>query len=212
MTAMQTYDAPKSRIASIVLLSLVAAACGKDSDEQPAQRDAGADTGGRPGGGKGGAGVGGKGGEAGTALPMMMITCTETAPTTPVMCGGEVCQAPAQFAGNPCIVPCCIMQGDEEVCASKSTAEVHRPALCALPAVPDPQCPDIDAMATPRGLSMGIGGGTFTGCCNAGQHKCGAISGIRPGCITESLTVTFPSDPPACSEAPDDGGTDLDGG
>ena len=224
MIAMQTYDGRKSRIASIVLLSLVAAACsGRGSDKQPARSDAGPDTVGSASGGKGGAGAGGKGGsdggtsggmagDAGTALPMMTITCTETAPTTPVMCGGEVCQTPAQFAGNRCIVPCCIMQGDKEVCASKSTAEAHRPAVCALPAVPDPQCPDIDAMPTPLGVSMGIFGGTFTGCCNAGQHKCGGISGIRPGCITESLTVTFPSDARACSEASDDGGTDLDGG
>ena len=85
---------------------------------------------------------------------------------------------------------------------------------CVLPAVPDPRCPDIDAMATPLARSMGIFGGTFTGCCNARQHKCGFISGVRPGCVTDSLLVTLPDLPDlqACSEASNDGGTDLDGG
>ena len=81
---------------------------------------------------------------------------------------------------------------------------------CVPPAVPDPQCPDVDAMATPLALSLGIFGGTFKGCCNAGQHKCGFISGLRPGCLTESLLVTLP-DLKACSEASNDGGTGLDG-
>jgi len=155
-------------------------------------------------------GRGGTAGDAGTALPMM-ITCTETAPTTPVMCGGEVCQAPAQFPGNPCIVPCCIIQGGEEVCASKSTA-VSFSSECAAPAVADPQCPEVNAPTTPLAAAMGLSRGTFKGCCNARQHKCGIISGPRPGCATESLLVTLPADAPACSEAPDDGGTHPDGG
>jgi hypothetical protein len=206
---------------SIVLLSLFATAC-SGSDEQPAQSDAGSDAGPRPsgkggadaGGGQGGSGGGtstGPASDAGAALPMMTITCTETAPTTPVLCGGEVCQAPAQFAGNPCIVPCCIMQGDQEVCASRSTA-MSFTTECALPAVPDPQCPEVNAPGTPLATAMGVFGGLFQGCCDANQHKCGIISGIRPGCVTESLLVTLPSDAPACSEAPDDGGTDMDGG
>jgi hypothetical protein len=161
-------------------------------------------------GGSGGGTSAGTAGDAGTALPIMRITCTETAPTTPVMCGGEVCEAPAQFAGNPCIVPCCIMQGDKEVCASKSTATSFS-SECALPAVPDPQCPAVNATGTPLATLLGVAGGVFTGCCNAAQHKCGIISGIRPGCVTESLLVTLP-DLQACSEASNDGGPDLDGG
>jgi hypothetical protein len=82
---------------------------------------------------------------------------------------------------------------------------------CALPAVPDPRCPDVNAAATPLAVSLGIGGGLFKGCCNAAQHKCGIISGVRPGCITETLLVTLP-ELRACSEASDDGGTELDGG
>jgi len=166
----------------------------------------------RPAGGTGGSEGGtsaGTGGGAGSALPVMRITCTETAPTTPVMCGGELCEAPV-FSGNPCMIPCCIKQGDKEVCASKSTA-MNFSTECVLPAVPDPQCPDIDALATNLALSMGIGGGRFKGCCNAAERTCGGISGIRPGCITESLLVTLP-DLQACGEASNDGGTDLDGG
>jgi hypothetical protein len=215
---MHTYDGRESRIASIVLLSLFAAAC-NGGDKQPAQSDAGTDAGSKASGGKGGAGAGGKGGSSGgttgtagdLGTSTMMITCTEPVPTTPVLCGGEVCQAPAAFVGNPCIIPCCVMHGGNEVCAAKSTA-VAFSTECVMPAVADPQCPDVNAAATPLGVAMGIGGGVFTGCCNAGQHKCGGISGVRPGCITESMLVTIPPDPPACGEASDDGGTGLDGG
>jgi hypothetical protein len=218
---MHTYDGRESRIASIVLLALFAAAC-NGSPKEPAQSDAGTDAGSKASGGKGGAGAGGKGGssggtstgtagDAGTALPAMMITCTEPIPTTPVLCGGEVCQAPTAFATNPCIISCCLMQAGKEVCASKSAA-MGFSTECAMPAVADPRCPDVDAMATPLAVSMGIGGGVFKGCCNAGQHKCGIISSLRPGCLTESTLVTLPPDPQACSEPSDDGGTGLDGG
>jgi hypothetical protein len=213
---MNTYDGRKLRITSVVLLLLFAAAC---SEQQPAQSDASTGAGSEASSGKGGAAGNGDGGGApstgtagdvGTALPMIATTCTDPAPTTPVTCGGEVCQAPTSFVGNPCIIPCCVTQGGKETCASKSTA-MNFSTECSAPALPDPRCPEVDAMATPLATSLGISGGRFKGCCNAREHKCGIISGLRPGCITETLLATLPM-LQACGEASDDGGTNLDGG
>jgi hypothetical protein len=92
------------------------------------------------------------------------------------------------------------MEGGKEVCASKSSA-MGFSTECTMLGVPDPQCPDVPGMATP-----------YKGCCNAAQHKCGIISTLRPGCITQSTAVMLPADPQSCSVASDDGGTGLDGG
>ena len=215
---MQGYSGRQPQRANIVLLLLFAAACG-GSHEPFAHSAAGADAGSkanRDEGGTGVAGIGGGGGnfpgsagDSRAAPPIMMITCSETVPTTPVTCGGEVCAAPF-FGGNPCIIPCCVTQAGKEMCASRSAA-IGVSTECVLPAVADPQCPEIDAPATPLATAMGLAGGVFQGCCNAGQHMCGIISGVRPGCFTESMLVTLP-ELQACSEAADDGGTDVDGG
>jgi hypothetical protein len=215
---MQSYSGRQSQRANIALLLLFAAACG-GSNEPFAHSDAGTDSGSQSNGDKGGvgaAGVGGGGGtfpgtagDSGAAQPIMMTTCSESVPTTPVTCGGEVCEAPV-FGGNPCIIPCCVTQAGKEMCASKSAA-IGFSTECVLAAVADPRCPEIEAPATALATSLGLMGGVFQGCCNAGQHKCGVISGVRPGCFTESMLVTLP-ELQACGEAADDGGTDVDGG
>jgi hypothetical protein len=125
---------------------------------------------------------------------MMMLTCTEPAPTEPVTCGGEPCAAPTEFAMNPCVVPCCVTQGGKERCASKSTA-MGVSTDCSLNATPDPACPDADSMGT-----------KFVGCCNAAQGKCGIISTLRPGCITQSMLITLPDPPQACTASAEDAG------
>jgi hypothetical protein len=202
----QMYDGRRSKVASMLLLSMLAVAC-SSSHKNPS--DAGADAGSTTAAG-GNGGMGGKGGSSGgtatgtagtaaTVMPMMMITCTEMPPTTPVMCGGEVCTA-AAFGMNTCIIPCCVMEGSKEVCASRSAA-MGFSTECTVPAVADPQCPDVTSMAAP-----------LKGCCNAAQHKCGIISTLRPGCITESTLVMLPANPQSCSAGSDDGGTGLDGG
>jgi hypothetical protein len=44
----------------------------------------------------------------------------------------------------------------------------------------------------------------------ASQGKCGLTSGLRPGCVTETLLVTLP-DLHACGDESDGGDTDRDG-
>jgi hypothetical protein len=157
--------------------------------------------------GTGGSATGGVGGstptDPGATDPMMMmgLTCTEPAPTDPVTCGGQTCEAPSEFAMNPCVVPCCIKQGGQERCASKSTA-MGFSTECSLLATPDPTCPDVDSNGMP-----------LRGCCNAVQHKCGIVSTLRPGCITESSLVTLPSPLQSCgTTSGDDAGVGPDAG
>jgi hypothetical protein len=120
-----------------------------------------------------------------------MITCSEPAPTAPVKCGGETCTAPADFAMNMCVVPCCVTVGGKEQCAAKSTA-MGLTTECVLPAKPDTSCPNVEA---------GMGGTPLVGCCNVEQKKCGIVSTLRPGCITESMLVTLPSPLQDCTPA-----------
>jgi hypothetical protein len=204
---MRTTKIGGAAIAAAGLLLVIAGCSSKKYNAGDAGPDAGSDAGGKGGnGGKGGAG--GTGGasaitDGGAMLPMMMLTCTETPPTTPVTCGGEVCQAPTEFAMNPCIIPCCVTQGGKEMCGSKSSAAMFS-TECTLPAKADPHCPDI--------MGMGMGTGTpFAGCCSA-QNTCGFISTLRPGCITSSPVVMLPMPPLSCTDGADDGGTGSDGG
>jgi hypothetical protein len=66
---------------------------------------------------------------------------------------------------------------------------------CTLPAVADSACPDVDS----NGMAI-------KGCCNSAQHKCGIISTLRPGCITQSTLVTLPDPLQSCGGTGDDAG------
>ena len=203
--------------ASLVLL-LAITACG---DDDSSETDAGPSAG-KAGGsaGKGGSGgKGGAGGRAGTSSTTagttamtagvgggLMAMCTEDPPKDPVKCGDETCTAPMEFAMNMCVVPCCVKVNGKDRCASKSTAAMLS-TECSLPAVPDSQCPDV---AGGMGMGMMGGGGmSFKGCCNAQKKKCGIISTLRPGCITESMLITLPNPLQDCTppaESSDDAG------
>ena len=193
--------------ASIVVL-LVASACGdddsSDTDAGPTAGKSGSSGKGGSGGngGKGGSGTAGRTSTSGTngggtaGLGGGMLMCLEDPPTDPVKCGDETCSAPSDFAMNPCVVPCCVKVDGKDVCASKSTTMGFE-AACTLPAVADPACPDLEGMGMP-----------FKGCCNAEKKKCGFISTLRPGCITESSVVTLP-DPLVDCTPPDTGSDDA---
>jgi len=158
---------------------------------------AGAGTSGQSSGGRGGTGgrSAGRGGStSGTGGTAPMQSCTEQ-PNANLKCGGETCVAPT-FANNPCVIPCCINVGGQERCGAKSASAMF-PTECALPAVEDPSCPDVD-----DGM-----GGALQGCCNPTQSKCGIVSSLRPGCITESMIIELPKEPQACT--PDMGGADA---
>ncbi|MFI5309351.1 MAG: hypothetical protein ACHQ53_18495 [Polyangiales bacterium] len=202
--------------------ALVVAAC---SGTKQTAEDAGMDGGTADGGKAGQGGHGGGGGQAGSStasadagmLPLMMLMCTEAPPTDPVTCGGQTCMAPTNYAMNPCIVPCCLTKNGHEVCASKSTA-MGFSTECTLPATPDPSCPDAmgGALGTLGGMGTvpdgGMAAGTaFKGCCNESMHKCGIISTLRPGCVTQSTLLMLPANPMTCS-ASDDAGPGQDGG
>lgn len=124
---------------------------------------------------------------------MMMAMCSEPAPSAPVVCGGQTCQAPS-FMNNMCVYACCAQVGGAQVCGAKSTNPMFA-TECVPPATPDPSCPDADAM-----------GMTLKGCCNAAQGKCGIISSVRPGCITQSMLIMLPDPPQSCTGS-DDAGT-----
>jgi hypothetical protein len=146
--------------------------------------DGGAGNGGNGGGGTGGGGTGGAGGG-------FEIMCTEDLPTTPLMCGTNECPMPMQVGGmDTCQRPCCVA----DACGTKSTL-AQLPSECAVPATPDPRCPDLDFMGMP-----------LEGCCTA-ENECGIISALRGNsCITESMIVDLPAVPPACDAAGDDAG------
>jgi hypothetical protein len=170
---------------------------GDDSDETEAGAGgsggggAGGTTGGSSGtagdGGDGGAGNGGSGGTGGGgtggAGGGFEIMCTEDPPTTPVTCGSTECPMPPLMGGmDTCQRPCCV--ADE--CGVKSTLQ-QLPTECAVPAEPDPRCPDVDSML-----------GALEGCCTA-DNECGIISALRGNaCITESMLIELPAMPQAC--------------
>lgn len=142
------------------------------------------------GGGTGGAGGGGGSGGGGGGLPM--LECTEALPTTPLTCGSTECPMPAMPGGiDTCQRPCCVA----DACGVKGTSTLL-PSNCAVPAQPDPRCPDVELMGNP-----------LEGCCI--DNKCGIISVLRGGaCVTESMLVTLPQPPLACDAAgEDDAGT-----
>jgi hypothetical protein len=210
-----------------MILSLLAGACGGDDSDTSDQAGASGDTatGGKSGSssagksgsagkagsssaGKSGSGSAGKagstaaasGGTSSTTPPGGLgLTCSQPPPTTPIKCGGQDCSAPTDFAMNPCIAPCCVNEGGKEQCGSKSTADMLM-TECSLPAKPAPECPDVDSQ-----------NGPLKGCCNTAQHKCGIISTLRPGCITESQLIMFTSQT-ACGMGADDAGVDQDAG
>jgi hypothetical protein len=107
-------------------------------------------------------------------------------------CGGESCVAPA-FANNPCVIPCCIQVDGKERCGAKSVS-AQLPTECTLLAVEDSACPAAD-----DGM-----GGTLPGCCNPTLKKCGIVSSLRPGCITESMFITLPASPLECTPSSSD--------
>ena len=152
------------------------------------------------GGGKAGttAAVSGSGGQSSSAPAAGNFTCTEEAPKEPVTCGGQTCSAPTDFAMNPCIIPCCVQQGGKQTCGSRSTADMLTTA-CVLPAKPAAECPDVDSQ-----------NGPLKGCCNTQQRKCGIISTLRPGCITESQLVMIGNQ--ACGGGAEDAGVEPDAG
>jgi hypothetical protein len=191
---------------ALALSLCVTAACG-DDDEPSGSGGTGGAAGGNKGGsgGSGGAKAGtggtkaGSGGNAGTTPGG--FTCTEDPPKDPVKCGGATCAAP-DFGMNTCIVPCCIQEGGKELCGSKSTA-MMLPTECTLPAKVDADCPQM--------IDDG-NGGTLMGCCSAKLKKCGIISTLRPGCVTESTLVTLPNPLQACTPSsgePDAGAPDA---
>jgi hypothetical protein len=112
--------------------------------------------------------------------------CSEVAPAEPVVCGGVTCAPPTESSVNPCVVACCVEMGGVAMCGAKSTLPAV-PAACTLPAVPDPSCPAVlgflDLLGTP---------GMLPGCCNVALGKCGVVSRVRPGCITESAVSQIP--------------------
>jgi len=191
-------------IGFIALVCVLAVGCG-DDDGTPDGGVAGAAAGsggaaGTAGGAAGtAAGTGGRGPTAGlgpTAGTGMMVQCTEPAPTTPVVCGGQTCTAPS-FGMNMCVIPCCATVGGAQVCGAKSTNPMFTGA-CEPPALPDPSCPPVDAM-----------GMQLQGCCNVAQGKCGIISTVRPGCITQSTLIMLPATPLSCDGSGDGGSEDA---
>jgi hypothetical protein len=206
------------------VLSLAAAGCGDDDDAPDAGSEGG--KGGKGGSaGSGGAGTrsagagreaeegsagealsagrsgsnsGGSGPTAGTSPGSM---CSEPPPTGAVTCGGQTCEAPV-FAMNSCVIPCCLQVDGQERCAARSTSMTFA-TECALPAVEDPECPDVPGDPQP-----------YQGCCNPVQKKCGIISTVRPGCVTQSQFIELPNPPKDCgSTTPEeDAGVEPDAG
>jgi hypothetical protein len=184
----------------IALACVGAIACG-DDDGTPDGGIGGsaAVSGGGAGTAGGTAGTGGRGPTAGggpTAGTMMMAMCSEPAPTAPVVCGGQTCMAPT-FMMNQCVYPCCATVGGAQVCGAKSTNPMFA-TQCEPPAAADPACAPVMAM-----------GMTFQGCCNVAQNKCGIISTVRPGCITQSTLIMLPDPPLACDGSGDGGAADA---
>lgn len=136
-------------------------------------------------GGDGGGGAGGTGGSGGTggAGGGFELVCTEDLPTAPLTCGTTECPMPMPVGGtDTCQRPCCVA----DACGTKSTAEAF-PTECAVPAQPDPRCPNLDFMGMP-----------LEGCCTV-DNECGIISALRGNsCITESMIVQLPPTPRAC--------------
>jgi hypothetical protein len=211
----------------LVSVGLSLVACGDDDDsvkdgENAATAEGGsAAKSGNGGAGKAGATAGksgsgaGRGGSSGkpsgssgssagsapTGPGGMMLTCEEEPGTDPVKCGGQTCE-PAVFGMNTCIIACCVELNGKEQCGSKSTATGFTSA-CSLPAVEDAKCPDLSDTQ----------GGMLKGCCNVAQKKCGIVSTLRPGCITDSTYVTYPEPladctPPSTPATGGDKGTD----
>jgi hypothetical protein len=54
--------------------------------------------------------------------------------------------------------------------------------------------------------------GNLAGCCNAAKGKCGIISSVRPGCITESMFVEIPSNTCGAGSMDTDAGMGQDAG
>jgi len=202
----------------IVSVGLSLAACGDDddtvkSDENAATTEGGsaAKSGNGGGGGKAGATAGssgsraGRGGTAGTPSPAGSpagpgggLTCEEEPSDKPVTCGGETC-VPAVFGMNTCIAACCVAVDGKDQCGSKSTAMGFTTA-CALPALEDPKCPALPSSQ----------GDMLKGCCNAVEKKCGVVSTLRPGCITDSTYVTYPDPRVDCTPPSPTTGGDKD--
>ena len=149
--------------------------------------------------GRAGTPAAGGGGTSSTPAGGLTFTCTEEPPKEAVKCGGQDCTAPSELSMNPCIIPCCVQQGGKEMCGSRSAADMLT-TQCVLPAKPAPECPDVDSQ-----------NGPLEGCCNAEQKKCGVISTLRPGCVTESQFVMIGNQ--ACgSSSAEDAGVEPDAG
>jgi len=122
------------------------------------------------GGGSGRSGLAGDGSLAAGGAPEPM--CTEPLPKQPVVCGGQICSAPAELLlNNACVVPCCVEVAGVTTCGAKSTSEIY-PAECTLLAMPDPTCSTVTAVVDTSGAMM------FEGCCNlaATSRRASAVS------------------------------------
>jgi hypothetical protein len=185
---------------------LTLGACGDDDGDGGGEAGTDGEAGASGGGAGMSGGSGGAGGRAGSSstagtgaagtgmIPMIM--CSDTAPTTPIECGGETCPTPMLFMGmDLCSRPCCVMDGSDEVCGVKNTGTMM-PTDCALPPQPDDRCPDYtDSLMTMR-----------EGCCTE-ENTCGVVSMILGTCVTTSMLVpTLPATPPDCDSVDADGG------
>lgn len=199
-----------ARDAALVVACWSCVGCGGDrAPPEAGTAGAAAGRGGTAGdGGAGGRfGAGGSGGRAasgtgGAPDPM----CSEPLPTQPVVCGGQTCTAPAEILmNNACAVGCCLEVGGVATCGVKSTS-MQYPAECTLLAVPDPSCPTESTIIDPLGTI-----GMFAGCCDVALGKCGIVSPVRPGCITQPRDLTLPDPLQSCGGSVDgsaDGGAD----
>jgi hypothetical protein len=153
--------------------------------------------------GRSGAGGAVDGGAAGSDCGCDQM-CSEPPPEQPVVCAGRTCAAPAELVlNNACVVPCCVDVADVATCGAKSTSVVY-PAECTLLARSDPACPTVSASVDGSGtITM------FEGCCNVTQGKCGIVSPVRPGCITQSVLFTLPDPLKSCDGGSVEGSADA---
>jgi hypothetical protein len=200
------------RLGAGLLIAFAMVACSDDSSDGDSSSGTGggtAVTGGTGGvGGTGGTstGTGGTGGTSGTGGTMTtagtaaMVMCDTSIPTT-ATCGGTSCPAGAGLTA--CQVPCCAMDGANEVCGFR-VAAMDNVTDCEASPPEDPDCPDYDN-----------GNVQLQGCCYDG-NTCGFISTFSNTCI---ITSMFLSDlasmaGAACDGSDNDAGMEMpaDGG
>lgn len=125
--------------------------------------------------------------------------CSETAPTSPVVCGGVTCTV----TESDCLYPCCAKKDGKEVCGGKYATSTNPVACQPYPPVADTRCPNYTGTSrTGRdggsSSSADAGGTVYQGCCTP-DSICGIISKNRYLCVTSSQSVTLPDPPLACN-------------